>query len=74
MYIELTISRLSHPYPSDSRVDRLEWLERKGQFLLFTLFVQDSSDKDTKTIIRDPVEEFELLLGRSDGRQDGKSG
>lgn len=63
MYIELTISRVSHPYPSDSRIDRLKWLERKRQFLLFALFVKDSSDKDTKTIIRDPVEEFKLLLG-----------
>jgi hypothetical protein len=48
MYIDLTIRTQSTAYVSrDIRVDRLERLERKRQFLLLTLIVQDGTDENT---------------------------
>jgi len=49
------------------RVDGLEGLERKRQFLLLTLVIQDSTDENTKSIIRNSVEQLQFLLSRGDG-------
>jgi hypothetical protein len=68
MYIDLTIR--AHPTADDSRyirVDRLERLERKRQLLLLTLIVQDGTDENTKSVIRNSVEQLQFLLSRGDG-------
>lgn len=54
-------------------VDRLERFKCKGNLLLFAFIVQNCTDKDTKTVVRDSVVELEFLLGGSNGGKDGKS-
>jgi hypothetical protein len=55
-------------------VDGLERLKSEGELLLLALLVQDSADEDAETVVGDTRVELELLLGRCDGRKDGKTG
>jgi hypothetical protein len=59
---------------TDIRVDGLEWRQSKRNLLLLALLIQDSTDKDTKTIVGNTVEEFEFLLRRGNGGKDRQSG
>jgi hypothetical protein len=78
-----TWNRESHMYSelasvpvtaTDIRVDGLEWRQSKRNLLLLALLVQDSTDKDTKTIVGNTVKEFKFLLRRGNGGKDRQSG
>jgi hypothetical protein len=62
MYMDLFISLHQASDGISLRVDRLEWFEGERQFLLLTLLIENRTNKDTETIIRDSVEQLQLLL------------